>query len=297
MPIQILLSLFLSLLLISCQPTPKEHRSSDPEALKTNNIQIIDVGKQQKTATQEPSIALQSLDSIESNLSKLYKGYDNDEFSKALKKVLLDSRTFKHPFNKLKLEDQVRIFDYNEEGFRLYSYIWSAGSGYLYKTLIQYYDNKGNINVKELDLYNEMLYDTHKFKHKSQSYYILFSYGTYSGKSWSENLRIATITNGELTLHGHFFPNHFIKRDLKKNDYLSIIWNLDNDEEKFDLPLNGYIHDNCLTLHNGSSVTAKTLNLKFNKQKLSFSYNELKRTHPLFVEPTGKRLKFRLNLN
>lgn len=295
MGIQKLLFFFIPLLITSHSGISNKKYHNNTETIKFETLRSVDFSKQENPKVYESPHALQWVNSIENELCKLYKGYDNDEFSKAFKKVLLDSSTLKHPFNKLK--DKVEIFDYNEEGFRLYSYIWSAGSGYLYKTLIQYYDNNGKINVKELDLYDEMLYDTHRFEHKNQSYYILLSFGSYSGKSWSENIRVATITDGDVTLHSHFFPNHFIKRNLKRKDYLNIMWDLDNDEEEFNLPLNGYIHDNCLTLHNGSSVTAKTLNLKFDKQKLSFSYNELKRTHPLFVEPTGKRLKFQLNLN
>lgn len=198
-------------------------------------------------------------------------------FAYQLKKHLSDPLTACYPFEKL--QGRVLITGSCEDGVRFFSYDEYGGSMRFYKTFFQYRQPDGSMGVKMVEN-DQLLYKAYSFVYENERYYILMSYAKYSAKSWAEYIRIASIKEGELTYHTQFFPQEYLEE--KEPDINGCY-------------LNGFVEGNSFVLSNGNSVGVKTINLVYDEETHSFSFDEIGAGHP-FAEPTGERVTVKLRL-
>ncbi|MDL2265642.1 hypothetical protein LJC43_04595 [Parabacteroides sp. OttesenSCG-928-G21] len=235
--------------------------------------------------------------SIEEELLLLNEKVGNNSpygmvFAYQLTKHLKNPITVTHPFSQL--EGKVLVRGSLRDNTRFFSYYFGGGSMRFYKTFLQY-PQDGSIGVAEIDIWEQRLYKVHSFDYQNECYYILISYAKYNAKCWSENIRVATIKDGVLTYHTEFFPKKYFGKEepVDVEDY----------------PLNGCVIDECFVLYNGDSVEVESINLVYDEETHSFSFDELKPGNPStdpvvyenerispFTTPTGKRITMQLNL-
>lgn len=259
-----------------------EEYNLDTEDIKQLNqlVREYDLDKQKQYTPQ----------SIEKELIGIYNNtIANLLFRFQLKKILSAPLTFDYPFEELGAKTNLKKMAFAQNGICFYSYDEHGGTRRFYRTFMQYY-NSDKLVVKELSIDNELLYDVYRIQPKEQTYFVLFSYGKYSSRLWSENIRVATINNGDVKFHTQYFPEKFqnnkIKQEAHEEDFVG-------NNEGYSLPINGYIRGNCFTLQSRGSLSARTINLTFDEQTLSVSYDELSKglDHlDRFVDPTGKRI-------